>query len=109
LTGVTINTITRRVMSNSLSSTDATVLETLRQIQFNQSDIGKYDDHISLTDPLAHGNPVSEFFKTLLNFAQHVGEQKALMDSSNNVDFFWSPQSIFHDKCATCLLLLEIV
>ena len=99
---MTINTVARRVILNS----DATVLETLQRIQFDQNEISKYD-HITLTDLLADGIPVSGLFKTLLNFAQHVGEQKDIMDISTHIDLFGNPRSNSRDRWVTCLLLLE--
>ena len=100
LTGVTINTVARRVILNL----DATVLEALRQTQFDQNEISKYD-HITLADLLSDGIPISGLFKTLLNFAQHVREQKGAMDSSADVDLFRSPRSGSRDRYATFLHL----
>jgi hypothetical protein len=97
---VTINTVARRVTLNS----DDTVLETLRRIQLDQNEISKYD-HITLADLLADGIPVSGLFKTLLNYAQHVVEQKDIMGGSSDVDLFGNPRSISRDRCVTCLLL----
>ena len=96
MTGVTINTVARRVILNR----DSTVLETLRWTQFDQNEISKYD-HITLADLLSDGIPVSGLFKTLLNFAQHVREQKATMDNSIDVDLFGNPRSGSRDRCAT--------
>ena len=93
---MTINTVARRVILNR----DATVLETLRRIQFDQNEISKYD-HITLADLLSDGVPVSGLFKTLLNFAQHVREQKVAMDSSTDVDLFRNPRSGSRDRYAT--------
>ncbi|KAF8584770.1 acetyl-CoA synthetase-like protein [Ramaria rubella] len=63
MTGITINTVARRVALNP----DATVIETLRHIQSDQIEIGKHE-HITLADLHSEGLPVSGLFKTLLNF-----------------------------------------
>ena len=96
LTGVTINTVARRVILNR----DSTVLETLRRTQFDQNEISKYD-HITLADLLSDGIPISGLFKTLLNFAQHVREHKVVMDSFTDADLFGNPRSGSRDRCAT--------
>jgi hypothetical protein len=76
LTGVTINTIARRVTLNS----NSTVLETLRQIQLDQIEIGKHEN-ISLADLLAEGIPVSTLFKSILNFRNVLSQTTAANDS----------------------------
>ncbi|KAF8574906.1 amino acid adenylation [Ramaria rubella] len=63
MTGITINTVPRRVTQNP----DATVLETLRHIQSEQIEISKHE-HITLADLHSEGIPVSGLFKTILNF-----------------------------------------
>jgi hypothetical protein len=50
LNGVTINTVARRVILNS----DETVLDTLRRIQFDQTEIRKHEN-ITLADLLSDG------------------------------------------------------
>ena len=98
MTGITINTVARRVILDP----EATVLETLRRVQFDQSEISKHE-HITLADLLSDGIPVSGLFKTLLNLSQHVGEQGTIMDNPNDVDIFGNRRSDFRDRCATCL------
>ncbi|KAF8584768.1 acetyl-CoA synthetase-like protein [Ramaria rubella] len=63
MTGITINTVARRVALNP----DATVIETLRHIQSDQIEMGKHE-YITLADLHSEGIPVSGLFKTLLNF-----------------------------------------
>lgn len=63
MTGVMINTVPRRVILNP----EATILETLQQIQSEQSEISKYEN-ISLAELQSAGIPVSSMFNTLLNF-----------------------------------------
>jgi hypothetical protein len=90
---MTINTVARRVILDP----EATVIETLRRIQFDQSEISKHE-HITLADLLSDGIPVSGLFKTLLNFRQHVGEQEAIVDGSSDVDIFGNPRSSSRDR-----------
>lgn len=63
MTGVMINTVARRVILNP----EATVLETLQEIQSDQLEIGKHEN-VSLTELQSAGIPVSGMFNTLLNF-----------------------------------------
>ncbi|KAF8574904.1 amino acid adenylation [Ramaria rubella] len=63
MTGITINTVARRVTQNP----SATVLEFLRHIQSDQIEISKHE-HITLADLHSDGISVSELFKTILNF-----------------------------------------
>lgn len=63
MSGVTINTVARRVIIDPA----ATVLETLRRIQSEQSEISKYEN-VSLAELQSAGIPVSSMFNTLLNF-----------------------------------------
>lgn len=63
MTGVMINTVPRRV----ILSPEATVLETLQQIQSDQIEIGKHEN-VSLTELQSAGIPISNMFNTLLNF-----------------------------------------
>lgn len=62
MTGVMINTVPRRVVLNP----EATLLETLQQIQSDQLEISKHED-ISLTELQCAGIPVSNLFNTILN------------------------------------------
>jgi hypothetical protein len=88
LTGVTINTIARRVTLNS----DVTVLETLRQIQLEQIEISKYEN-ITLADLLSAGIPVSSLFTSLLNFRNILRDQVSLADDSTENHIFQHPRS----------------
>ncbi|KAF8573006.1 acetyl-CoA synthetase-like protein [Ramaria rubella] len=63
VTGITINTVARRVAPNP----HATVIETLRHIQSEQIEMGKHE-HITLVDLHSEGILVSGLFKTILNF-----------------------------------------
>ncbi|KAF8584766.1 acetyl-CoA synthetase-like protein [Ramaria rubella] len=63
MTGITINTVPRRVTQNP----DATVLDMLQEIQSDQIEISKHD-HITLADMHAENMPVSGLFRTILNF-----------------------------------------
>ncbi|KAF8575295.1 acetyl-CoA synthetase-like protein [Ramaria rubella] len=77
MTGITINTVARRVALNP----DATVIETLRHIQSDQIEIGKHE-HITLADLHSEGIPVSELFKTFLNF-RNLPHDQAVDEASS--------------------------
>jgi hypothetical protein len=94
LTGVTINTIARRVTLNS----DVTVLETLRQLQLDQIEISRYEN-ITLADLLSAGIPVSSLFKSLLNFRNSPGDQPHPTESH----LFLHPRSDSIDALASFL------
>jgi hypothetical protein len=70
--GITINTVARRV----ILSPDATVLETLRRIQLDQIEISKHEN-ITLADLLSEGIPVSDLFRSILNFKNLPGDHVA--------------------------------
>ncbi|KAF8572685.1 CoA-dependent acyltransferase [Ramaria rubella] len=63
MTGITINTVARRVIQDA----EATVLDSLRQIQADQIEIGKHET-ITLAELQAEGIAVSGLFKSILNF-----------------------------------------
>src|ERR1700684_3987045 len=69
--GITINTVPRRVILNP----DATVLDTLRQIQLDQIEISKHEN-IGLADLQSEGLPASELFRSILNFRNLPGDQR---------------------------------
>ncbi|KAF8587754.1 acetyl-CoA synthetase-like protein [Ramaria rubella] len=70
MTGITINTVPRRVIQNA----EATVLDTLRQIQADQIEISKHE-HITLAEIQSEGISVSGLFKSLLNFRNLPGSE----------------------------------
>ena len=87
ITGVTINTILRRVILNM----DSTVLETLRGIQHEQVEISRHE-HITLADLLSEGIPVTSLLNSFLNFTSNHGDQTAIRNSSID-GLFDSPRS----------------
>jgi hypothetical protein len=97
LTGVTINTIARRVTLNS----NVTVLETLRQIQLDQIEISKHEN-ISLADLLSEGIPVSTLFKSILNF-RNVLIQTTTANDSTEDNLFRHQRSDDIVRCASRL------
>jgi hypothetical protein len=98
LTGVTMNTIARRVSLNS----DITVLETLRQIQLEQIEISKYEN-ITLADLLSAGIPVSSLFKSLLNFRSVPGDHTHATRGSTENHLFLHPRAESIDEFASRL------
>ncbi|KAF8584772.1 CoA-dependent acyltransferase [Ramaria rubella] len=79
MTGITINTVARRVAPNP----GATVIDTLRHIQSDQIEMGKHE-HITLAELRSEGIPVSGLFKTLLNFRNLPQDQAVGETSSAN-------------------------
>ncbi|KAF8584773.1 acetyl-CoA synthetase-like protein [Ramaria rubella] len=79
MTGITINTVARRVAPNA----HATVIETLRHIQSDQIEMSKHE-HITLADLHSEGIPVSGLFKTFLNFRNFPNNQGVEGASSAN-------------------------
>ncbi|KAF8572695.1 CoA-dependent acyltransferase [Ramaria rubella] len=63
MTGVTLNTVARRVIHHP----DTSLLDTLRQIQSDQIVLSKHEN-ITAADLDAAGIPVSGLFKSILNF-----------------------------------------
>lgn len=63
MSGVTINTVPRRVVLNP----EVTVLEMLHRIQSDQLEISKHEA-VSLADLQSQDIPVFSMFNTLLNF-----------------------------------------
>jgi hypothetical protein len=98
LTGITINTVARRVTLHS----NVTVLETLRQIQLDQIEISKHEN-ISLADLLSEGIPVSGLFKSILNFRNFVVGQTTIANDSTEHDLFRYQRSGSIDGCAYSL------
>lgn len=88
MTGITINTIARRVVLNS----EATVLDMLRQIQFDQIEVSKHE-HITLADLQSEDIPVSGLFRSLLNFRNLPGDQKSVEGHSTDNRLFHDPRS----------------
>ena len=97
--GVTINTVVRRVILKF----DATVLETLREVQLDQIEISKHE-HITLADLLADGTPVSSLLTSFLNFTGNLGVQTTTSDNSINDRLFDSPRSGFRRMYACSLI-----
>jgi hypothetical protein len=73
MTGHLINTVARRVTLNPKLS----VLDMLRQIQFEQIEISKHE-HIALADLMSQGIPIPSLFRSLLNFTNLPVNQQRL-------------------------------
>jgi hypothetical protein len=90
---------------------DATVLETLRRIQFDQMEISKHEN-IALGDLLSEGIPVSGLFQSLLNFRNHVGDQRPIGDNSTDSSLFDSLRPGSRDGyvpiCSTAGLIIYL-
>ncbi|KAF8587753.1 amino acid adenylation [Ramaria rubella] len=82
MAGNTINTVPRRVILNAETS----ILQTLREIQSEQIEIGKHE-HIALADLMSRGMPVSGLFKSLLNFVNLPGDQKEAASIDGATDY----------------------
>jgi hypothetical protein len=78
MVGPCLNTVARRVVLNP----EASVLDLLREVQVDQTEIGKHE-YISLTEIQAMGIPISTFFRSLLNFRNLPGDQDLVAEQNN--------------------------
>lgn len=97
MTGIMINTVPRRVILNP----EATVLETLQQIQSGQLEISKHEI-ISLAELQSEGIPVFSMFNTILNFRNSGFTQMANYPEYLAEDqLFWKPREESRDRYAS--------
>lgn len=71
MTGITINTVARRVILEP----EASIFNTLLAIQRDQIEISRHE-HIHLTELRSQGIPAASFFDTVLNFTNFPGDQE---------------------------------